>query len=331
MAKSRNQTLKVLYLYDILCRNSDPQHPISAREIIGLLEGYDITAERKSIYDDIEALRRYGAAVECVPGREGGYYLDQRMFEEVELQLLVDAVQASRFITDKKSAQLIKKLEQLTSKYTARRLRHQQPVLHRVKSMNESIYYLISLINDAMNDDRQITFRYFEYTAEKKKQYRHDGRLYQISPYALIWNNENYYLVAYDEAADGIRHYRVDRMDGLNVSETPRTGHEEFGRLDMSVYAHRMFNMFRGKEEVVYLRLPEHMAGLIMDAFGHDVPMMRGENGSLIARITVAVSPQFYGWVFGLGSEAEITAPAHVREEYRKLLYHGAERHLDNQ
>lgn len=329
MAKSRNQTLKVLYLYDILRRHTDPQHPLSAREIIELLAASDVTAERKSIYDDIEALRHYGAVIECIPGREGGFYLDQRMFEEVELQLLVDAVQASRFITDKKSDQLIRKLEQLTSKYAARRLRHQQPVLRRVKSMNESIYYLISLINDAMNDDRQITFRYFEYTAEKKKQYRHDGRLYQVSPYALIWSNENYYLVAYDAGAGGIRHYRVDRMDRLNGTEQPRTGQEEFQKLDMNVYTRRMFNMFRGAEEVVHLRLPEHMVGVVMDAFGRDVPLMREEDGSVLARITVAVSPQFYGWVFGLGSEVEITAPAHVREEYRKLLQGGAERHSD--
>ena len=164
----------------------------------------------------------------------------------------------------------------------------------------------------------------------RNKVYRRDGGRYTVSPYGLIWNNENYYLVAYDDAAGGIRHYRVDRMDGLNVSDAPRTGRQEFDRLDMSVYTHRMFNMFRGKEEVVHLRLPEHMAGLVMDAFGHDVPMMRGENGSLIARITVAVSPQFYGWVFGLGSEAEITAPAHIREEYRQLLCKGAEQHQAN-
>jgi predicted DNA-binding transcriptional regulator YafY len=262
-----------------------------------------------------------------VPGRDGGFYLEHQTFEDVELQLLVDAVQASRFITDKKSDQLIRKLEQLTNKYAARRLRHQQPVLHRVKSMNESIYYLISLINDAMNDDRQVSFRYFEYTADRKKRYRHGGQLYQVSPYALIWSNENYYLVAYVAAEEEIRHYRVDRMDRLNVTEVPRTGHDAFGKLDMSVYTRRMFNMFRGEEEVVHLRLPEHMAGVVMDTFGRDVPMMRSEGGCLIARITVALSPQFYGWVFGLGSEAEITAPAHVREAYRNLLETGAERH----
>ncbi|MBQ9082023.1 MAG: WYL domain-containing transcriptional regulator [Clostridia bacterium] len=329
MAKSRNQTLKVLYLYDILRKHTDAQHPLSARALIEMLAANDVTAERKSIYDDIEALRRYGAVIECIPGRDGGFYLDQRMFEDVELQLLVDAVQASRFITDKKSDQLIRKLEQLTSKYAARRLHHQQPVLHRVKSMNESIYYLISLINDAMNDDRQISFRYFEYTADRKKRYRHGGQLYQVSPYALIWSNENYYLVAYVAAEAEIRHYRVDRMDRLNVTEAPRTGQEAFGKLDMSVYTRRMFNMFRGEEEVVHLRLPEHMAGVVMDTFGPDVPMMRGEGGCLIARVTVALSPQFYGWVFGLGSDAEITAPAHVRAAYRKLLETGAAHHTE--
>ena len=320
MAKSRNQTLKVLYLYDILRRNTDPQHPMSARALIDALAKYDISAERKSIYDDIEALRQYGAVIECIPGRDGGYYIDQRMFEDVELQLLVDAVQASRFITDRKSAQLIKKLEQLTSRYTAVRLRHQQPVLHRVKSMNESIYYVISIINDAMADDKQITFRYFEYTAAKTKRYRHNRKQYQVSPYALIWSNENYYLVAYDESASGIRHYRVDRMEGTNISTAPRSGQDAFDQLDMNVYTRRMFNMYRGQEEVVHLRLPERMTGVVLDAFGRDVPVMKDGAEHIVARITVDVSPQFYGWVFGLGSEAEIIAPEHIRAEYGRVL-----------
>ena len=299
---------------------------MSAQKLIDALEQqYQIQAERKSIYDDIEALREYGLNVEQIPGRGGGYYVAHRLFEDVELQLLVNAVQASRFITDRKSSQLVRKLQQLASQHTARRLQHQLTVSSRVKSMNESIYYVISDINAAISDNVQITFRYFEYTVEKKKRYRHNSRLYRVSPYALLWNHENYYLIAYDSESNAIRHYRVDKMDHLDLTDAPRQGREVYDQLDTKAYTGRLFNMFHGRTEIVYLCLPNHLIGVVIDTFGQDVHIMPSDTEHFIARVSVDVSPQFFGWVFGLGPEAEITQSAHVRAEYQQLLLHSAE------
>lgn len=327
MAKARNQTLKALYLYDILCQQTDENHPMSARELIDALALHDISAERKSIYDDIEALRTYGLNVERISGREGGFYVADRTFEDVELQLLVDAVQASRFITDHKSNQLVRKLSRLTNRFAARKMQHLQPVTTRVKSMNESIYYMISIINDAITENVQITFRYFDYTIEKKKAFRHEGQLYHVSPYVLVWNHENYYLIAYDSRSGEMRHYRVDRMENLNLTDQPRDGKALYDQIDMKAYTRKLFNMYNGKEETVHLRLPNRMIHVVIDTFGREVAVYRDGPDHFVARITVAVSPQFYGWVFGLGDEAEITHPEYVRAEYRRLLTDSAAKH----
>ena len=326
MAQVRRHAAKVLYLYDILRTQTNENHPMSAAALAEELKRYGIDAERKSIYDDIEALKEYGADIECCPGRGGGYYVAERMFEDVELRLLVDAVQASKFITERKSMQLIRKLEKLTNRYAAQRLRHQLLVADRVKSMNESIYYIISEINDAINARTQITFRYFEYTVEKKKQYRHQNKLYRVSPFELLWDNENYYLIAYDPTAGEIRHYRVDRMENLNVTSVPREGDTQFEAIDKRLYTKKMFHMFRGREERVRLRLPNALVGVVIDAFGKDVPIIKDDPAHFSALITVDISPQFYGWVFGLGSEAEILAPESVRAEYGQLLMAAADR-----
>lgn len=326
MPKARKQTAKVLYLYDILRTQTDEAHPMSADRLVEELQRNGISAERKSVYDDIAALRAYGLDVAQINGRGGGYFVAEREFEDVELQLLAGAVQASRFITERKSQQLIAKLGRLTSRYAAQQLRAPMVVPRRVKSMNESIYYSVFTINEAIRQDTQITFRYFSYNIEKKKQYRHQNRLYQVSPYALIWNSENYYLVAYDGESQSIRHYRVDKMDSLNRIPDPRTGQEAFRQTDMSAYTRGMFHMFRGRAERVRLRLPNPLIGVVMDEFGRDVAVLREDSEHFSVWLSVEVSPQFYGWVFGLGPEAEIMEPARVRSEYRRLLTEAAAR-----
>ena len=222
MARSANQKLKLLYLYRILIEQTDEDHPLSVQELIAQLAQYNIQAERKSIYDDLDALARFGVDVQCRKGRSPGWFVGGRDFELPELKLLVDAVQSSRFITRKKSDALIRKLERLASVYQARQLQRQVFVSGRIKVMNESIYYNVDKLHAAIASKRAITFQYFDYNMYRQKVFRRNGSRYTVSPYGLIWNNDNYYLVAYDSEHRQMRHYRVDKMAEITVTRLPR-------------------------------------------------------------------------------------------------------------
>lgn len=323
MAKSPNQKLKLLYLQQILLQRTDEDHPISMEEMRKALQDYNIKAERKSIYSDLEALRLFGVEVEYRRGENGGYYVADRPFELPELKLLVDAVQSSKFITRKKSDALIKKVEGLASAYQARVLQRQVFVTNRIKTMNESIYYNIDKIHAAISSQEKIRFRYFEWVVDFNsrqrlvKRFRHQGNQYMVSPWALTWDDENYYLVAYDSAAGIIKHYRVDKMLEIEDTGEKRDGQELFDRFDMAMYSKKMFGMFGGQEEEVTLQLEKSLAGVAVDRFGRDVFISRGEDEDhFIVRIKAVVSPQFMAWVFGLGERTEIFGPEKVREQF---------------
>ena len=228
MAKSANQKLKLLYIARLLMRKSDENHLISTAQIIEELSHYGISAERKSIYDDIEALIYFGLDIIQVKGRQGGYYLGERDFELPELKLLVDSVQSSKFITQDKTYDLIRKIENLASVYDGQLLQRQVYIQNRVKSMNESVYYAVDAISDAITQNNQITFKYFEFNIQKERVYKHNGQLYKVSPFALVWDNENYYMIAWDSAAENIKHYRVDKMYGVSMTAEKREGAEAF-------------------------------------------------------------------------------------------------------
>ena len=220
MARSSFQKLKILYVMDFLLRNSDENHPVSVAQLIAELSGHGISAERKSIYDDIESLREYGLdVIQSGTGKSSGYYVASREFELPELKLLVDSVQSSKFITYKKTMSLIKKIENLTSVYDAQTLSRQVYVKNRIKTMNESIYYNVDEIHRGIAANRKIRFHYFEYTVQKERRFRRAGAWYIISPYALSWDDENYYLVGFDSEAGRIKHFRVDKMTDIDVTE----------------------------------------------------------------------------------------------------------------
>ena len=317
MAKSSNQKLKLLYLLRYLERCSDEDNPVRIRDMQEELARYDISAERKSLYSDIEALRSLDLEIQ---EENGGYWLDTRAFELAELKLLVDSVQASRFITKKKSGQLIKKLEDLTSAGKARQLQRQVYVLNRVKTMNESIYYNVDSLHSAIAADRQIRFRYFDYDLEKKKVFRHEGKEYQVSPFALTWAEENYYLVAYDGESGELRHYRVDKMSGIRETGEPCEGRDTFRQEDIARYSSRVFGMFRGEERELKLRFSRHLVGAVVDRFGQEPILIPDGNEHFTCTVTVAVSPQFYGWLCGFGGEAVILAPADAAKDFRAYL-----------
>ena len=316
MAKSANQKLKLLILKDYLLRNSDEKHPVTIPQIIEELGRYDIKAERKSLYDDLEALRVYG--LDIVQSR-GNYYVGQRNFETPELKLLVDSIQSSKFITEKKTMSLIKKLEELASMYDAQLLERQVYVRNRVKSMNESVYYNVDSIADAINQDRAIRFKYFEYTVTKERRIRRNGDWYIVSPFALMWDDENYYMVAWDANAGSLKHYRVDKMLEITALKDTREGKEAFAEVDMAAYAKKTFGMFTGQDRSVRLRFKSILAGAVFDRFGRDVMLIPDGEDHFVVTLDVAVSPQFYSWVFGFGTDVEILSPDDIRERAADL------------
>lgn len=320
MAKSPNQKLKIVYLMDYLRRSSDENHPVSIQSIIKHLESYGISAERKSLYDDIEALRTYGMDIIQQKGPGGGYYLASREFELPELKLLVDSVQASRFITGKKSMALIKKVEGLTSSYEASALHRQVYVSNRIKTMNESIYYNVDKIHSGIAQDKQINFKYFEYSVSKEKEFRRGGQEYAVSPYALTWNNENYYLIAYDSSFKQIRHYRVDKMASIRISDKAREGKDVLGGINMAEYTEKVFGMFSGKAEKVRLSCENHLAGAVIDRFGKDVIIVYTDEERFTVTVDVVPSPQFLAWVFGFEGGMKIASPKSVAEKMTDLL-----------
>lgn len=317
---NQNQKKKLLCLMKILLENTDEKHIMSAADLCTELEKYDVSAERKAIYNDIAVLQEFGLDIEQSKGRRPGYYIASREFELAELKLLVDAVQASKFITSKKSAELIRKLEHQASKHDAQYLRRDVFIYNRPKSVNETIYYNVDLIHAALRANSKITYQYAEWTTKKELKLKKDGAFYVVSPWALTWDDENYYLIAYDEAADTIKHYRVDKMQKMSVLEEERVGKQKFQDFDLAAFAKKTFSMYGGHDETVTLVCKNNLAGVVLDRFGTDVMMMPMRDGYFKVKTLVAVSPQFFGWVTGIGDGMEIAGPEHVREEYKEYL-----------
>lgn len=322
MAKSPNQKLKLLYLLKIFTEQTDEKHCLSAQSLIEALAAYDIKAERKSVYDDIAQLIDFGYDIVLVKAKTGGgYYLAGREFELAELKLLVETVQASRFLTVKKSRELISKIEKLASKAEAGQLQRQVYVANRIKTANESIYYIVDDIHRAIQNNEQISFQYLEWNLEKELVPRKEGKVYQISPWALTCKDENYYLIAHDEEENKIKHFRVDKLGHVKVLENvKRQGAELFERFDIADYANKTFGMYGGREETVTLEFENRLIGVVMDRFGKEAAVRKRDEEHFSVRVRVAVSGQFFGWLTGLGIGARIAAPDEVSEEYRKYL-----------
>lgn len=318
MPRSSGQKLKLLYIMDYLLQYSGAEHPVTVRELISHLAARGVSAERKSIYDDIEALRAYGLDVEqTADGRLHGYYVASRRFELPELKLLVDSVQSSKFITRRKTNALIRKIETLASRYDAQRLERQVYVAGRVKTMNESIYYNVDAVHAGISENKKIRFRYFEYAVTKERRYRRDGAYYVVSPYALTWDDENYYLVAYDSERAEIRHYRVDKMTNIAAVDEPRDGAAAYRELDMAAYSRKVFGMFSGTEERVKMRFTNRLAGAVLDRLGLDVSIIPDGGEHFTVSADVVVSPQFFAWLCGFGAEARLLAPERAVEQMK--------------
>ena len=327
MPRSTNQKLKLLCLCRLLWERTDEDHPMTVPELIQGLEEWDIKAERKSIYDDMEALRVFGLDVQNRKGKDPGWFLGERPFQLAELKLLVDAVQSSRFISQRKSGDLIEKLESLASRHQARQLQRQVYVDRRAKTMNESVYYTIDKLHSAIANHRSVSFKYFEYNVQKERVFRREGKRYDVSPAGLIWDNENYYLAGYDHRHREVRHYRVDKMAELAVTCLPLEG--VAADFDIASYAQKHFGMFSGKEGLVSLRCDNRLVGVVLDRFGREVILVPDGEAHFTVTVQAVVSPQFLGWVFGLGAGVEIKAPNWAREMFRRQLEAVAEHYKE--
>ena len=326
MAKKKSS---VLYLSKILYEKTDENHGLSRKEIIDILmEEYEIEVDRRTFYSDIELLKDYGMDIDSYKeGRDYIYKLVSREFETAELKVLVDSIQASRFITKKKSKELIGKIEGLTSIYNAGQLDRQIYFADRIKAENEMIFINVDTIHTAISNDRKISYKYFDWSSSKKKVFRHNDKTYIVSPWALIWDSQNYYLIGYDEDVEQIRHYRVDKMLQLDTVDEARVGQKEFSDFNVAEYSEKLFGMFDGQEEKVTIEADESMVSILFDRFGMGIPIKKMKNSSIPGvtnaveiKVDVVVSNQFYTWILGLGNKVKITAPQKAVDDMKRLL-----------
>ena len=325
MAKGENQKLKMLYLVKILSEETDDEHSLTTQDIITKLAKYDVNAERKALYRDFEELKAFGLDIISEQiGRNVYYHLGHRDFELPELKLLVDSVQSAKVITEKKSKDLIKKLEALVSKYEAKHLQRQVVISGRVKTMNESVYYNVDAIHESISSYKQIRFQYFQWTVKKKMELRKDGAWYVLSPWGLMWDDEYYYMLAYDAEDEMIKHYRVDKMLNIDIVDCKREGQKAFKSFDIPRDSKSLFAMFSGEQTSVTLEGTNDMAGVLIDRLGKDIMLHSIDEEHFSATVEVAISKQFLGWVIALGENIRITAPKAVVEQMQeeaKRLY----------
>lgn len=327
MPKSDNQKLKIFYILDYLEKNSHQDHPVRATELIAMLENqHEIHCERKTVYSDIAALQELGVDIVSVPGKNGGYYIASRNFELPELKLLIDAVQSSRFLTENKSRELIEKLCRQCSVYDAQLMRRDVVVSGRVKSMNETIYYNVDAIQEAIAENRQITFRYFDWGVDGKRHYREKS--YVASPYGLCQDNENCYLLALSPR-HGITSYRVDRMQSITLTAEPRTPCPELSGKALTKEAGRRFGMFAGDRESVKLRFTSDLVNVVLDRFGKNTMLLPDGEDHFVFTVDVAVSPMFLSWVIGFGKKAKILYPQRVAQQCRDLCLEAISQYED--
>lgn len=320
------QKQKLLYLRRIMIEKTDENHGLTSSEILAELAAYGIQAERKSLYDDLQVLEKFGMDICKTKSSTVKYYVGSRDFELPELKLLVDAIQSSKFITEKKSFSLIHKLEGLASVYEGKELQRQVVISNRAKTMNERIYYLVDNIQNAIATDRKISFRYYRWELDysgmekivKREKVKAGG--YVASPWSLCWDDENYYLIAYDSSSNSIKHYRVDKMDKIRLLDEPRDGGKTFEKFDLAGYSKGVFSMFGGTKTNVRLSVDNDCVGVIADRFGKDIYVTKESDSTFSVSVDVMTSKQFYAWVFGLGGKVRIISPQNVVDEFKKQL-----------
>lgn len=324
MSKGNNK-LKIIYIMKFFFEETDENNYVTIVDIIKYLNEFGIKAERKALYTDIDALREVGFDIKGFKERGNYYYhLVSRDFELAELKLLVDLVKASKFITSKKSEDLIKKLSRLTSKYDAKKLKRHVHIERHVKTYNENIYYNVDKLHNAINNNMKISFKYYKWNLDKRLVAKKAGSLYRVSPWALMWRNENYYMIGFDYYSNIIKHYRVDKMKNIQFLKVKREGEKEFKGIELLKYPKGIFGMYSGEVEIVRLECRNNLVGVIIDRFGRDIHIKKIDMGRFSVDVEIQVSKKFLAWVIGLGDGIKIMEPKYVvemmKEEGRRIV-----------
>ena len=311
---------RILYLLRILEQYTDEKHPLTTKQLIDKLQDeYGISAHRTTLTKDIAALQEFGVDIVTVHSTQSKYFIGSRKFELPELKLLIDAVESSRFITAKKSESLIRKIHTLTSQGQVSKLRRNNYVVDRIKPDNEQIYYIVDTINDAINEGKQISFQYYDYSGLKKKVLKNKGEIYKLSPYKLIWSGDYYYVIGYSEKKGKVINFRVDRIAAAPtiLSENAIPVPKDF---DLENFTKEVFFMFSGDEVEVDLQCDNSLMKTMIDRFGENVKTLAYDMTSFRLITEVSVSPTFFGWVFGFDGKVKILGPKNVKEQYYKMI-----------
>lgn len=314
---------RLLYVYEFLKEHTDIENQVQMKDILLYLDDCGIKADRRAVYSDIRALQDFGIDIVSGSGKFCTYYYNSKDFEIAELKLLVDAVQASKFITSRKSQNLIKKIENLTNKNKAQQLQRQVVVANRVKGNNEKIYNNIDQINQAINEKLQIKFYYLDWMisgTEIKKIRRRDGKIYKVSPKTLMWDDENYYLIAYDNLSCKIKHYRVDKMEHIIILDEECINTRGLESFNVAKYARQTFGMYGGKETTVRIRFDNSLLGVVFDRFSSNINIVKSDKNHFEIKVTVMLSVQFYAWLFSFGDKVKLLSPKSAIDEYVKYL-----------
>jgi len=314
------QKQKLLTMKKLFESKTDESHSITGAKLIETLAADGIKAERKTIYDDIKTLCDSGMDIETTKdGHSNAYYLAQRTFQDEELFVLADAVASCRFLTKKKSQELIKKIQSLTSDYKAKQLRRMFYVENRVKNFNEQIYYTINKIQAGIFNETEIRFKYTEFNPDKKQVLKHGGEVYTVSPYSLVWENENYYLVCYCNKHEKICRYRVDRMVNVENTDTERRKASDEDKAEIA-NQQSVYGMYGGKLESVTMQFDNSLANAVIDKFGMNCHPHRNSENTFCLTADVQIAPTFWGWFFQFGTKARILAPENVVEQAAEYI-----------
>jgi len=308
---------RILYLFDYIWKNTDNEHYVTVADIIAHLDSVGISANRKTVAADIAQLMEYGFKIETERNIQNRYRYEQRRFELAELKMLVDAVQASRFISRSKSKKLIEKIASLTSIYQSGELKRNLYVDNRIKMTREGVQYSIDTVYRAINQKKKIKFQYYYYTPEKKRELKHNGKEYIFSPYDMYWNDDSYYVIGYYESRSAVFKFRVDRMCNPQILDeriTPKPKEYNIGKFSKQVFA-----MFDGKEYTVELECENGLMNTIVDRFGESVKTKIADKEHFIATVDISASPTFYGWLFIFAGRIRVLSPAKVVSEHKKL------------
>lgn len=319
--KENCQKIKLLKLMELLRQETDEHHPLSTNEICSRLSTMGISCERRTLAKDILLLNEQGFEVMCCRvGKEKGYYIEDRSFSVPEIKILIDAVQAANFITEKKSSELIDKISALGGSHQADILKSNLVHFNTRKHSNETIYYSVGYLEDAIQQKNKVLFRYFDLDEHGEKVYRRDGHRYVVEPVALVFHEDNYYVVVYSAKHDGTANYRIDRMDSVEIIDEPVSQKALTLRNEVAGYTERVFKMYGGQSVDLVIEFDDKLIGAVYDKFGENTKMIRTNEHGCVATVKVQISPTFWGWLFQFGKQMRILSPANLIDEYTTIV-----------